>query len=144
MITVYESVARNWLTPILATIEPIHVVVDLEVIPDWAQFGNSGLFSSPNDQHFDMMGGLQRHVEFKSFYLRRSFSDFQQRLNNETFMETLRNKIHEMNLDSNFPDDGREWISITINAGIYPAQKEVGLRGDNADYLVPLRLEYVS
>ena len=141
MITVFESISRFWLTPLLQTINPIHVVIEIENIPDFNEHNNAGIFSSPNDQHFEMLGGQMRHVEFKSFYLRRAFRDFQQRVNNEAYTEALRQKIRERNLDSDFPNDGRQWISISINGGIYPASRQENL--STADYLVPLRLEYI-
>ena len=141
MITVYESIARNWLTPLLATIEEGHIVIEVENIPDFAQFINAGLFSSPNDQHFDTMVGRQRHIEFKSFYIRRPFRDFPQRLSNEAYMEAVRDLIFQTDLNSDLPKDGREWISIRINGGIYPAQRQENMQW--ADYLIPLRLEYI-
>ena len=149
MITVYESIARNWLPPLLATIDPVHIVIDVEIVPDWQQFGNAGLFNSPNDITTPMMGGQEKRTEFKSFYIRRNFvesalpNDFQDRLENENYMEKLKKVIHDANLDSAFPNDGREWVSIEVNAGIYPSQKGVGTLGREAFYLCPLRLEYI-
>ena len=142
MITVYESIARFWLTPLLATIEPTHTVIEIENIPDFAQFNNAGLFSSPNDIHTQMLGGQVKHIEFKSFYLRRGFRDNAARQNNEAFMEALRAKIYDMNMNYDLPVDGREWISIAINGGIYPSFRHENL--SFADYLVPLRLEYIA
>ena len=145
MQTVYESIVI-WLNSILQN--PINsfpstaLVIDLETIPNWTEFQNAGIFSSPNDIATELLAGNVKHTEFKSFYLRMSFGDFQNRLKNETFLEKLRQCIHERNQSGPMPIDGREWVSININAGIYPAQ-----RAENnlwAEYLVPLKLVYVQ
>jgi len=63
-------------------------------------------------------------------------------LENEAFFEKFINKINERNLNGIMPKDGREWVSIEINTGIYPAQiQESDLY---ADYLVPLKLVFIS
>ena len=148
--TVYESLV-SWLNSILLEIrnEMPHpfTAIDLEKIPlptDYpgVDFQAAGLFSSPNDMSTTLIGGQVKHTEFKSFYLRRPFKEFPSRLENENFFERLAKKIHERNLDSNFPADGRAWQSIAINAGVYPAQRDEANR--YADYLIPLKLIYVE
>jgi hypothetical protein len=143
--TVYESLVQ-WLNDILIDPEncfpSIYKVIDLEMIPNWTEYQNAGLFSSPNDIHTSLIGGQQRHTEFRSFYLRLPFSEFTERLRNEVFFEKFRDYIYEKDLDGQFPKDGRDWESIKCNAGISPAQKAE----DNSfvDYLVALKLVYVS
>jgi hypothetical protein len=105
-------------------------------------FQSAGLFSSPNDLVTPLMGGQLKHTEFKSFYLRRSINEFPQRRENEAFFERLAKIIRKRNLSGNMPKDGRDWMSITVNAGIYPAQRDGAERW--ADYLVNLRLVYID
>jgi hypothetical protein len=143
--TIYDSL-QIWLTSIINDIRQImpspFVVIDLENIPEFPNLQNSGLFSSPNDIHDPLMAGQVKHTEFKSFYLRRPFLNTDIREENEKFFDELRKRIYNRNLDWVMPNDGREWISIEINAGIYPAQRDDGDRF--ADYLVPLKLVYIS
>ena len=146
MTTVYESIAV-WLTEIFNERSngfPTGItVIDLEAIPAQTEFPGmnlSGIFSSPNDIHTPLIGGQEKHTEFKSFYFRRNFMTTQTRMANEAFFDLLRNVIRKYNLDYIMPKDGRDWISITINGGIYPAQRQEN--NAFADYLIPLRLEY--
>jgi hypothetical protein len=150
METVYESIA-NWLNSILLELRSEfphpYTVLDVEKIPlptDYPgiEFQAGGIFSSPNDMTAELMGGQVEHTDFKSFYLRRPFNEFSSRLENEAFFERLKQKIHERNLDWNMPVDGRDWKSISINAGVYPAQRDEA--GSVADYLIPLKLIYIS
>jgi len=138
--TVFQSV-HGWLTDLLS-FQTVWTFIDLEKIPNDPRFDNAGIFSSPNDIHTQLMGGQVRHTEFKSFYLRRPFSQFNERLSNETFIEKLRGLVYERNLDGIMPKDGRDWVSIEVNGGIYPAQQDQA--GQWADYLIPLKLVYVS
>jgi len=149
--TVYESVVDNFLNPILlelkAEFNNPFVILDLEKIPlptDYPgiDFQAGGIFSSPNDISSELIGGQTKRTDFKSFYLRRPFKEFSSRLENESFFEKLAKSIHERNLDSNFPQDGRQWHSIQINAGIYPSQRDTAELW--ADYLIPLKLVYVE
>ena len=145
--TVYQSII-SWLTEILNELKPASfTVIDLERIPnqdEWAKEGYaiSGIFSNPNDLHTPMMAGQSKHTEFKSFYLRLPFNELNERKENEDYIEILRKKIQNRNLDGIRINDGRRWLSIEINGGIYPAQKEIGMQ--YADYLVPLKLVYIS
>jgi len=148
--TVYESIEK-WLKSILLELrgEFPHpfTMIDANKIPlpaDHAgiNFQAAGLFSSPNDSTDALNGGQVRHTDFKSFYVRRPFNEFKSRLENEKFFERLAEKIHDRNLDYIMPDDGRDWKSISINAGVYPAQ--IDTAGSWADYLIPLRLEYTQ
>jgi hypothetical protein len=150
MASVYESIV-SWINPILLELrnEFPHpfTIVDVENMPlpsDYPgiDFQAGGIFSSPNDQTFPQTAGSVRHVDFKSFYLRRPMNEFAQRLQNEAFFERLASKIRERNLDSAMPQDGRSWKSITINAGTYPSMRDEA--GRWADYLVSLRLEYTE
>ncbi len=90
----------------------------------------------------ELMGGQTKYTAFKSFFIRRPFKEFSSRLENENFFEKLSKKIRDRNLDSQMPVDGRDWKSITINAGIYPAQRDES--STVADYLVPLKLIYIE
>jgi len=148
--TVYES-AQSWLTEIInelkAEFNHPFVMIDVNNIPlptDYPgyDFQAAGLFSSPNDMTTELIGGQKKHTDFKSFFLRRPFKEFSQRLQNEQFFEKFANKIHERNLDSDFPKDGRSWKSISINAGIYPANTDTASQW--SDYLVPLKLVYTD
>jgi len=149
--TVYESIVNQFLNPILLELrnEFPHpfTIIDINNVPlpsDYPgiDFQAAGIFSSPNDLTSTLMGGQVKHIDFKSFYLRRPFGEHQSRKENEAFFERFARKIHERNLDSDMPQDGRDWKSITINAGIYPAQRDEANRW--ADYLVPLRLVYIE
>lgn len=143
--TVYESLV-NWLNQILQdpknNFPSVFTVIDLEVIPDWREHENAGIFSSPNDLSTPLIAGQVKHTDFKSFYLRRPFKEFANRLENEAFFEKFKGCIHEKNLDCIMPEDGREWIKIELNGGIYPAQRQAD--SGYADYLVPLKLVYMG
>ena len=143
--TVYQSLVL-WLNSILTdpanSFPPSNLFIDLEVIPNIDNADNSGIFSSPNDIAEERIAGDVKYTEFKSFYLRRTFNNFQNRLNNEAFLEKLRECIRERNQNGPMPNDGREWVSISVNAGIYPAQRDEALK--HADYLVPLKLVYIQ
>jgi len=148
--TVYKSIAQ-WLNLILLELkeEFSHpfTAIEPENIPlpaDYSglDFQAAGLFSSPNDITTTLIAGQIKHTDFKNFYLRKPFKEVDMRKENEEFFEKLARKIHERNLDSDFPDDGREWRSISINAGIYPAQRDEANK--YADYLIPLRLVYID
>ena len=148
MITVYESL-QAWITDIFNDpkngFPRIFTVIDLENIPNQQEFpgmGLSGLFSSPNDDKKLLIGGQVKHIVFKSFYVRRTFFEFTERFNNEAFFEKFERCVYERNINGTMPKDGREWISIEINAGIYPAQIQEGNRF--ADYIIPLKLTFIS
>jgi hypothetical protein len=148
--SVYETI-RDWLNEILLELQNEfphpYTILDVNNIPlptDYSgtDFQAAGLFSSPNDISSELMGGQTKRTDFKSFFIRRPFKEFSSRLENESFFEKLSKKIHERNLDNNFPADGRWWSSIKINAGIYPAQRDAA--NQFADYLIPLRLVYIE
>ena len=143
--TVYESLDR-WITEILTDpkndFPPMRTVTDLEAMPKKAEYQSAALHSSPNDTATTLLGGQVRHTVFKTFYVRRDFKERASRLENEAFFEKLKTCIYEKNLDGIMPQDGREWVSIGCNAGIYPAQRDDA--NDYADYLVPLRLIYIE
>jgi len=142
--TVYESLV-NWLNAILT--DPQNgfnfdaIIIDLEMIPNWQDSMNAGLFSSPNDIHTSLMAGQVRHTEFKSFYLRLPFKEHNERLSNEAFFEKFRKCIYEKNVEGFLPSDGRDWHEISCG-GIYPAQRQE----DNqyADYLIALKLIFIE
>jgi len=145
MQTVYESVVI-WLNSILqdrnndSSIKAF--IIDLEMIPNWIEFPDAGLFSPPNDIRTEMIGGQRKHQEFKYFCLRMPFGEFQNRLSNEAFIENLEKCIYEKNQNGVYPTDGREWISIEVNSRIYPAQRDEA--NHHADYLVNLKLVYIQ
>lgn len=142
MNTVYQSVA-NWLNAILTENElsKVGIIIDLEMIPNWQEYSNAGLYSSPNDIHTPLTAGGQKHEEFKSFYFRRSFGEISDRLSNEEFFEKFRQCVYEKNINGDFPkNDGRKWRAIIVNGGIYPSLRAED--NQTADYLIPLRLEY--
>jgi len=148
--TVYESIT-SWLNSILLELKTEFnnpfVILDLEKIPlptDYPgiDFQAGGIFSSPNDISSELMGGQTKRTDFKSFYLRRPFKEFSSRLENEAFFQKLAKSIHERNLDSNFPQDGRQWHRIEVNSGWYPAQRDEA--SNFADYLVNLKLVYIE
>jgi hypothetical protein len=149
--TVYQTIVE-WLNQILLELrnEFPHpfISIEPEMIPlegtygQGVEFQAGGIFSSLNDISTTLIGGQVKHTEFKSFYLRRPFNEYDSWLENERFFERLREIIHEKNLDRAMPVDGRQWKEISINAGIYPAQTDNGNRW--ADYLVLLRLIYIS
>jgi len=148
--TVYESIV-TWLGSILSELQnefphPFSII-EPDRIPlpnDYNQtdFQAGGLFSSPNDMTTTLMGGQVKHTDFKSFYLRRPFKLVDSRKENENFFEKLTKKIHERNMDCDMPKDGRQWKEITVNSGVYPAQRDSGELW--ADYLVNLRLVYIE
>jgi len=145
MQTVYQSIVL-FLNSIVTDPEnefpPKTLFIDLEIVGTVPNAENAGIFSSPNDIATELMAGGAKHIEFKSFYLRMPFNSFPQRLSNEAYLEKLRKCIREKNLDGIDINDGRDWISISINAGIYPAQREANM--STAEYLVPLKLEYIE
>lgn len=143
--TVYESLVK-WLQGILKDPEnnfpAVYTFIDLEMIPYWTEYENAGIFSSPNDLTAPLVAGKVKHTDFKSFYLRKSFKEHTNRLENEIFFEKFKACIYEKNLDCIMPEDGREWTSIGLNGGIYPTQRQEN--NEFADYLVPLKLVYVE
>ncbi|MCL2879045.1 MAG: hypothetical protein FWF29_02255 [Treponema sp.] len=143
--TVYESLVQ-WLNGILTDPKngfPVaSTVIDLEMIPNWQEYQNAGLFSSPNDIHTPLIGGQVKYIEFKSFYLRLPFNEFQERLNNEVFLEKFRECINWGTLRGALPRDNREWFEISCTTGIYPAQRQEN--NQYADYLIPLRVVYIA
>jgi len=150
--TVYESIVA-WLVDIFADpkngLPPdIIVIVDVELVPNfretWPGFNiqDSGLFSNPNDQHFQMNGGQWRHVEFKTWQLWRDFGENTDRIANEAFMEKVRQAIQRAVQNGVMPQDDRRWRSIKINGGIFPSHKSADNR--YAVYQIPLKIEYVE
>jgi hypothetical protein len=148
--TIYESITA-YLNDILLELRNkfIHpfTIIDVENIPlpsDYPgfEFRAGGIFSSPNDITTELMGGQVKHTEFKSFYLRRAFNEFASRIENERFFERFRETIHEKNLDCDFPKDGRSWKEISINAGIYPPQRDTASQW--TDYLITFKLVYIE
>ena len=148
--TVYESV-QSWLSEIInelkAEFNHPFTAIDVNHIPlpteyQGVDFQAAGLFSSPNDSTSMLIGGQVKHVDYKSFFLRRPFKEAETRQENEKFFERLAKKISERNLDYSLPKDGRDWKSIEINAGVYPAQRDEASLW--ADYLVPLKLVYIE
>lgn len=145
MQSVYQSLVI-WLNNIITDekngFPPKSLFIDLETIGNVANAENAGIFSSPNDLQSPLMAGSVKHTEFKSFYLRMPFNNFQNRLSNEAYLEKLRKCIYMKNLDGIRIKDGRKWLSISVNAGIYPTT-----RADNmstAEYLCPLKLVYIE
>jgi hypothetical protein len=150
MTSIYKSIEewiRSILVELMSEFPHPYSILDLEHIPlpaehNGYEFQAGGIFSSPNDITVELIGGQVKHEDFKTFYLRRPFVNPELRQENEAFLERLKEKIHERNLDYNMPKDGRDWKSIEINAGIYPALKAEN--NEYADYLIPLRLVYTS
>jgi hypothetical protein len=151
--TVYQSLAK-WLHGIFDDpangFEPgLGVkVIDLALVPSLktdfpdVRFQETALFSSPNDQHVQMVGGQYRHTEFKTWYLVRRFGGFEDRLSTEAFLEKIRRAIQRTTLKGIMPDDDRQWKSIEVNGGMFPSTKSP----DNtmAVYQIPLKIEYIE
>jgi len=141
MISVQKSIA-NWLMlEVLPQVQSNLVTVDIETIPNCTESENAGLFSSPDDIKTELIGGQIKKTEFKLFFIKKHFNTEENRQDNEDFKEKLEEIITNMNRSFNLPQDGRDWISIDINGGIYPVKKD-----DNnifADYIIPLKLIYV-
>ena len=151
MKSVYESIVDEFLNPILLEFKKEmphdYSIIEPEKIPlpeeyQGLNFQAGGIFSSPNDMTTPLMGGQLKHIEFKSFYLRRPFKKKETRIENADFFERLARKIHERNLDCNMPKDGRDWKEISVNSGWYPAQRDTAETW--ADYLVNLKLVYIE
>jgi len=148
--TVYQSIV-NWLNQILFEINteipnPFEII-DEENIPSPSDYPGltflaSDIFSNPNDLTTTLIGGQVKHTEVKPFYLRRPFNEFYPRSQNESFFEKLEYKIFEKNFNGDMPSDGKDWKSIELNAGIYPAQRNE--ESQWADYLILLKLIYVE
>ena len=154
MDSVYETITK-WIGSILnelqnefphpySILEPDRIPLpeDYPRSEGFPDFTAGGIFSSPNDMTTTLMGGQVKHIEFKSFYLRRKFKLVDSRKENEKFFERLARKIHERNLDYNLPKDDRDWKEISVNSGWYPAQRDTAETW--ADYLVNLKLVYIE
>ena len=150
--TVHQSIAA-WLNGILTDSEngfpPSINVIDIENIPEIEKVpgqqggsSNSGLFSSPNDIHSQLLDGRTKHTIFRSWYLRMDILSAKERERNEEYFEKLRECIDLSVMRGDYPDDGRGWLGIAINGGVYPAQRDSG--GSRADYLVPLKLVFIK
>jgi len=151
--TVYQSLAK-WLDGLFADPENgfpsnLAVITDVELVPNPGnennpgyEIQNSGLFSNPNDQHVQMLGGQYRHVEFKTWYLVRRFASRGERVSTEDFLGKIRLAIRRATRLGTMPGDGRRWRKIEVNGGIFPSRKS----DDNtsAVYQIPLRIEYVE
>jgi len=150
--TVYESIVA-WLVDIFADPgngfpEDIIVIVDVELVPNFREtfpafnIQDSGLFSNPNDQHVQMLGGQWKHTEFKTWLLWRRFGESEDRIANEAFLGKVRQAIQRATTHGVFPNDGRRWRRIQVNGGIFPSTKSA----DNTDavYQIPLKIEYVE
>ena len=145
--TIYDSISR-WLQRIIVEnqlIPPnIQNRIDLESLPEFITPGeqNTALFSNPNDSSFPVIGGQTRHVITRTWYIKRTFFQFQNRLDTEAFMEALQRAIKTQALKGLYPQDGRQWRGIGVEGGIWPYQRAQ----DNsiADYQVTLRLEFIE
>ena len=147
--TIYESLAR-WLNDIL--IDPQNefsdqAVVELENVPNLNEehcgehcVMDTGLFSNPNDIQTQLLSGRVRHEDFKTWYIKRKFIEFPDRLENEAFFEKLRKCIHMKNLRAVYPQDGRKWRGIYYQGGIFVTQREPN--NEHAIYQVNLKLMY--
>jgi len=154
MDSVYEIITQ-WLNSILlelkdefphpfTILEPDRIPLpeDYPRSEGFPDFTAGGIFSSPNDMTTTLMGGQVKHTKFKSIYIRKRFKLVDSRKDNEKFFEKLARKIRDRNLDSDFPRDGRDWKEISVNAGIYPSQRDSA--EEFADYLCPLKLVYIE
>jgi len=152
--TVYQSLAV-WLNDIFTDPDNnfppnMTVIIDAEIIPGLRQdfpgleLQESALFSNPNDQHKEMLGGQHRHIEFKTWYLVRRFGEWEERLSNEAFLENIRRCIKRTTQRGIMPPqtENRQWRKIEINGGMFPSAKSA----DNASavYQIPLKIEYVE
>jgi len=150
--TVYESIVA-WLVDIFADRDngfpdDIIVIVDVELVPNFREtfptfnIQDTGLFSNPNDQHTQMVGGQWRHTEFKTWLLWRKFGESTDRIANEAFLEKLRRAIQRTTLHGIFPQDGRQWRKIQVNGGMFPSTKSAD--NTSAVYQIPLKIEYIE
>ena len=144
--TIYESLA-HWLNDILTNPQnefpPQLTMIDLEVSPNLnGETGamDTGLFSNPNDIQTQLLSGRVRHEDFKTWYIKRKFIEFPDRLSNEAFFEKLRKCIHMKNLRAVYPQDGRKWRGIYYQGGIFVTQREPN--NEHAIYQVNLKLVY--
>jgi len=148
--TVYESLA-NWLNEILVNPEnefpPKITVIDQDVIseakkdfPD-LDIMDTGLFSNPNDSQTALLSGRVRHEDYKTWYIKRDFLGFPDRLTNEAFFEKLRNRIHLKNLRGQYPQDNdRKWRGVSYQGGIFVTQRAEN--NEYAIYQVNLKIVY--
>jgi len=150
--TVYQSLA-TWLNDIFTDPDngfppTLMVIIDVELVPSLQQdfpglhLQETGLFSNPNDQHAQMLGGQYRHTEFKTWYLVRRFGDWDDRVSAEAFLEKVRRAIQRTTLHGIFPRDGRRWRRIQVNGGMFPSTKSAD--NTSAVYQIPLKIEYVE
>jgi len=150
--TVYRSMVA-WLVAVIADPDndfpqDLITIIDVELVPNYRErwpalpIQDTGLFSNPNDQHVQMLGGQWRHTEFKTWLLWRRFGDNTDRISNEAFLEKLRRAIQRANLNGDMPNDGRRWRRIQVNGGMFPSTKSAD--NTNAVYQIPLKIEYVE
>jgi len=147
--TIYEVLA-NWLNEILT--DPAngfpakHTVIDLETIPSYGgelDAMDTALFSNPNDSQTTLLSGRILHEDYKTWYIKRDFLGFSDRLTNEAFFEKLKNCIYMKNLRGQRPQDTeRKWRGIFYQGGVMVTQ-----RAENnkyAIYQVNLKIEYID
>ena len=152
--TVYQSLA-TWLNDIFTDPDngfppTLMVIIDVELVPSLRQdfpglhLQETGLFSNPNDQHAQMLGGQYRHTEFKTWYLVRQFGGWDDRMSNEAFLEKLRWAIQRTVQNGIMPPktEGRQWGKITVNGGMFPSTKSAD--STSAVYQIPLKIEYTE
>jgi pyruvate carboxylase len=142
--TAYESMV-HWLNGILG--DPanefpanMETVIDAEAPTNLQEVQNADLPSSSNDTHEQLLGGQARHTVFKILHIKRPFSEFPDKLENELFLEKIKKAIYYKNLCGIVPDDGREWRFIGYSGGAYPSQMEEN--SEYAIYQISLKLVY--
>jgi hypothetical protein len=144
MMTVFESLA-HWLWEILTDPEngfEGNFAVDVEVLPELEKDGyqSTSLHSNPNDISKQLLGGQRRHEKYKTFYVRRNFTDTTARIENESFFEKLEKRVYLKDMRGVYPQDGRKWRSIGLHGGAYPGWKSPN--NDYAVYQVNIKLVY--
>jgi hypothetical protein len=148
--TVYKSLA-DWLFEIFADPQngfpSVFYVIDLEVLPSLLngqdiQYQYSAIYSSPNDMQKTLCAGQVKRTDFKTFYVKRQFTELDDRIGNEEFFEKLKKCIARKNLRAVYPQDGRKWRGIAWEGGVYPSQRSED--GMVAIYQINLRLEYIE
>lgn len=105
------------------------------------QLTATGLFNSPNDISTMTLGGERKMTVFRTWYVRFNFRTFQNRVDNEEYIEQFEKMLWNETMDGNLPvSEKRRYESFDQTGSAYPYQKAED--GAWADYAFNFRIVY--
>lgn len=122
--TVIESV-KNYLLQIADDMIALMEIDSLRAdLSDSKTEAMTGLFATQNDSEEQFIDGTYRRTEYKTLYARQASALDSQRISNQVWFETLRERIRENERKGILPvfDDSRVCEHIEIEGGLYVAE----------------------